>query len=245
MLRQPSVRISCLLTGSAADFVQEGSPADPKVGFPGPVQRFPEKAEELSAFDVLLLGDVDPRLFTDGQLRMVADFVRGGGGLGMVAGPKYAPSSYRKTLLAELLPVNVEKVEPDAKDALFSEGFEPALTEAGRASPICRAWRDCAPAGRGRSRRTCTGTAGASPPARRGTVSRCSPTHPSRQGRHGGPSPLLVVGRSGKGRTLFSAVDDTWRSRDTTNGVEAFAGYWVEQFRYLAAGKDAERGNGE
>jgi uncharacterized membrane protein len=243
MLRQPSVRISCLLTSADLGFTQEGSRADPKIGFPGPLQRFPAKAEELAAFDVLLLGDVDPRQFTDAQLAMIADFVRKGGGLGVAAGPRYTPSAYRKSPLAELLPVNVEKVEPDGKDAQFPDGFQPALTDAGRASPIFRAWREGREArekGRGAEKDYeplywyCRGVT-ARPAADGAEV---LATHPTARA-DGNPVPLLVIGRCGKGRTLFSGIDDSWRWRFAAND-DVFAGYWLEQFRYLAGGKGTD-----
>lgn len=246
MLRQPTVRISCLLTTADPGVAQEGSPADPKVGFPGPVQRFPEKAGELAAFDVLLLGDVDPRLFNNHQLKMIADFVRNGGGFGMVAGPKYAPSAYRPTPLAELLPVNVDKTEPDGKNDQFLDGYQPALTDAGRASPIFRAWRE------GREGREGQGDGAGNDgkaeqaalywycrrvsarPARDGAE--VLATHPTAKAPDGSAAPLLVVGKFGRGRTLFSATDESWRWRFASRD-EAFNGYWVGQLRYLAGRK--------
>ncbi len=48
--------------------------------------------------------------------------------------------------------------------------------------------------------------------------------------------PILVLGRFGAGRTLFSAIDDTWRWRYYT-GESVFDTYWVQQLRYLARSK--------
>jgi hypothetical protein len=42
-----------------------------------------------------------------------------------------------------------------------------------------------------------------------------------------------VLGRFGAGRTLFSAIDDSWRWRYYT-GESVFDTYWVQQLRYLA-----------
>jgi hypothetical protein len=44
------------------------------------------------------------------------------------------------------------------------------------------------------------------------------------------------MGRYGAGRTLFSAIDESWRWRFYT-GESIFNGYWVQQFRFLARGK--------
>jgi hypothetical protein len=52
----------------------------------------------------------------------------------------------------------------------------------------------------------------------------------------GKTGPLLVLGRYGAGRTLFSAIDDSWRWRFYT-GESVFDTYWVQQLRYLARSK--------
>src|SRR5438046_7956021 len=44
------------------------------------------------------------------------------------------------------------------------------------------------------------------------------------------------MGRFGAGRTMFSAIDDTWRWRFYT-GESIFDTYWVQQLRYLARSK--------
>ena len=54
------------------------------------------------------------------------------------------------------------------------------------------------------------------------------PTH--KQG--GMPTPLIVTGLYGKGRTVFSAVCDTWRWRRYT-GEPLFQNYWLQMCRLL------------
>jgi hypothetical protein len=61
-------------------------------------------------------------------------------------------------------------------------------------------------------------------------------THPNDVGPDGRKAPLLVLGRFGAGRTLFSAIDDSWRWRFYT-GEGVFDTYWVQQLRYLARSK--------
>jgi hypothetical protein len=60
--------------------------------------------------------------------------------------------------------------------------------------------------------------------------------HPSVTAPDGRKAPLLVLGRYGAGRTLFSAIDDSWRWRFYT-GENVFDTYWIQQFRYLARSK--------
>src|SRR5204862_3849 len=49
-------------------------------------------------------------------------------------------------------------------------------------------------------------------------------------------APILVFGHFGAGRTMFSAIDDSWRWRFYT-GESVFDTYWVQQLRYLARSK--------
>jgi hypothetical protein len=60
--------------------------------------------------------------------------------------------------------------------------------------------------------------------------------HPTDMDPSNHPAPLLVLGRFGAGRTLFSAIDDSWRWRLYT-GESVFDTYWVQQLRYLARGR--------
>ena len=60
--------------------------------------------------------------------------------------------------------------------------------------------------------------------------------HPGETGPDGRKAPLLVMGRFGAGRTLFSAIDDSWRWRFYT-GEGVFDVYWIQQLRYLARSK--------
>ena len=98
MVRDPAIDVSCLLTSADPGYAQRADPPDPKSGFPGPIDRFPNSPEGLAKYDVVLLGDVDPREFSDGQFRMLIEFVaQTGGGFGMVAGPRFSPAAYRST----------------------------------------------------------------------------------------------------------------------------------------------------
>jgi uncharacterized membrane protein len=250
MIRDKTVNISCLLTSADSNFAQEGDrpepdfgPADPRTGetFPGPITRFPETMAELLKYDVVLFGDVDPRQFTDAQLQMVSDFVnKKGGGFGMVAGPWHSPIAYRNTAIEAVLPVNISRVLPEDPTAEYREGFRPLVTDEGRrgeASTIFRFFADKAQNEkylrddlqpifwycRGISAKPGVGLVYAEHPF-------------DSDPNTGRRAPILVLGRFGAGRTLFSAIDDTWRWRYYT-GESVFDTYWVQQLRYLARSK--------
>ncbi len=229
LMRDPTVEVSLLLTSADPSFRQEGD---------RPITRFPVNMDELLAYDVVLFGDVDPRQFTDRQLQLVNEFVSTkGGGFGMVAGPRWSPQSFRKTAVEPVLPVDISRTESTAATTgTIGEGFRPVLTTAGAQSPVFRFFAD--------------------PEANRSFVQEqlqllfwfsrgvtvkpgvgeALAEHPMETGPDGRKAPILVIGRYGAGRTLYSAIDDSWRWRFYT-GESIFDTYWVQQLRYLARGK--------
>jgi uncharacterized membrane protein len=235
MIRDRTVNISCLLTSADPSFAQEGDPSSE--GFPGPIKRFPESIEEMMHYDVVLFGDVDPRQFTDSQLQLIADFVsKRGGGFGMVAGPKWSPAAYRNTIVEAVLPVSISRAQPDEGTELLTEGFRPVLTRDGAASSIFRFFAD-----RGQNERFLKEELQpmfwyAKGITAKPGVGEVYAEHPGELAPDGRKAPLLVMGRFGAGRTLFSAIDDSWRWRFYT-GESVFDTYWIQQLRYLARSK--------
>ena len=237
MIRDKTVNISCLLTSADPNFAQEGDPPDPSANFPGPVRRFPESIEELANYDVVLFGDVDPRQFSDTQMQLVADFVnKRGGGFGMIAGPQYAPHAFRNTAIEPLLPVVISRVEAEIDPPTITQGFRPVLTKEGQASSVFRFFADRAENEKFLAEgiqqiywycRNLVAKPGS------GEV---FATHPTETGPDGRKAPLLVFGRFGAGRTMFSAIDDSWRWRFYT-GESVFDTYWIQQIRHLARSK--------
>lgn len=227
MIRDKSVNISCLLTSADPTFAQEGD---------RPIKRFPESMTELLDYDVVLFGDVDPRQFTDAQLQLVSDFVsKKGGGFGMVAGPRWSPQAYRNTAIEPILPVILSRV--DSSDTRnITQGFRPVLTRDGESSSIFRFFADRQVNARYIKNDWqpvfwyCRGI------MTKPGVGEVYAEHPTDTGPDGKKAPILVLGRFGAGRTLFSAIDDSWRWRFYT-GESIFDTYWVQQVRYLARSK--------
>jgi uncharacterized membrane protein len=227
MIRDQTIDISCLLTSADPTFAQEGD---------RPITRFPETIQEMMDYDVVIFGDVDPRQFSDSQLQLVSDFVaKRGGGFGMVAGPRWSPAMYRGTPIEAILPVNISRVVTD-DDSPITQGFRPALTKVGSESSIFRFFADRAVNEKYIREEIqplywyCKGIT-----AKPG-VGEVFAEHPTESGPDGRKAPILVLGRFGAGRTLFSAIDDSWRWRMYT-GESIFDTYWVQQVRYLARSK--------
>lgn len=225
LLRDKSIHLSTLLTSADPGFLQEGDM---------PIRYFPQSMDQLLQYDVVLIGDVDPRQFTDAQLQCLRDFVmKKGGGLGMIAGPKFSPAAWRGTPVETALPVDIASASPDERPV---EAFRPALTAEGEQSPVFRFFADRSTNARYIREQL--------PPlywlsrgvTARPAVAEVYAEHPTLTGPDGRRALLLAVGRAGAGRTLFSAIDDSWRWRYYT-GESIFDTYWVQQVRYLARGK--------
>jgi uncharacterized membrane protein len=231
LLRDKTVAVSCLLAGADYDFLQEGNKPLPSSGkdVPG---HFPDTLEQMMDYDVLVIGDVDPHFFSDSQLQLISEFVSRGGGLLMVAGERWTPQAYHNTPIEPLLPITLSHVEPTDPNGNITEGFRPVLTPAGEATGIYRFFPTNAANDQFLKNAIpelfwfCRGIT-AKP-----SVGEVLAEHPTELGPDGHKAPLLVAGRFG-GRTLFSAIDDSWRLR-FYNDEHVFDSYWVQQLRFLA-----------
>lgn len=79
---------------------------------------FPETAEDLYRYDLLVLGDIEAGFFSQGQLELVRDFIRKRGGtLLCLGGPNsFSEGRYGDTLIAGLLPVVLSKQRPGVEE---------------------------------------------------------------------------------------------------------------------------------
>jgi uncharacterized membrane protein len=97
---------------------------------------FPSTAEELFAFQGLILGDVEIGYFTTAQRELIRQFAdrRGGGILFLGGRATLADGGYGASPFAELLPVAL----PDRKGTFHRDEAAAEVTAAGRDSLICR-----------------------------------------------------------------------------------------------------------
>jgi hypothetical protein len=212
---------------------------------------FPATREELDVYDVIIIGDCDPRhpKLGDKRLRNLVDFVRGdhgrgpdgkapkvsktGGGLLMIAGPNYAPHAFRDTPLAAVLPV--ESGRPPAEPDEQLDSYRLHLTPAGRISPIrfsnsdsvnLATWKKLAPMywfAQGYRTKPLAEILAVHPTEKAASV------QPGQDGR----LPLIVQHIVGSGRCMFFGFDETWRWRFREN-EEYFNKFWTQTIRYLS-----------
>ncbi len=97
LLREPSIVSSSMLLSATRRYVQEGDEL---------IARIPTTLEEWEPFDVIVLGDVRPELFSDQQLETLRDHIlTRGAGLLWIAGPSSVPDAYLSSPLSVLLPM--------------------------------------------------------------------------------------------------------------------------------------------
>lgn len=196
---------------------------------------FPIK-EELNNFDVVILGDVDPKhpQLGEANLKNLADFVRErGGGLLTIAGERYSPHAFRRTPLEDVLPIELLAAPPPAE---HPTGYRPQLTTVGRFHPVFRfhpdeaentaIWNKLAPL---------YWWSEGYRPKQAAEVLMTHPDQPAAEPRRPGEElhALMVQQFVGAGRSLFLGVEETWRWRHREHEVH-FNRFWIQLVRHLA-----------
>ncbi len=89
--------------------------------------------EKIDSFDLIILDGFENRgILPLAYLQNIADFVRGGGGLLLTAGPEFiGRGSLQDTPLGDILPVHVPE-----EGGLLQQRFQPAPTTLGRRHPV-------------------------------------------------------------------------------------------------------------
>ncbi len=223
LMRDETMKVSCFLASADFDFPQEGTL---------PLAILPTKEEELAVYDVVIIGDVPKKLFSDQQLELFHRFVeRLGGGLLMEAGPFFAPREYRGTVMEKMLPADISG--PGASPQGTSAEWKPVLTPEGDSHAMTRF-----DANAEANRKIWDGLAGFYwhyPIDRAKPGAQVLLTHPTDRSQWG-PRPLLMTQFYGSGKTAFLAVDSTWLWRGRI-GDRWFAKFWGQVIRDLSQGK--------
>jgi len=104
------------------------------------LDQFP-KDEELFKFDVVIFGDVDPKLLSQAQIDLLERYVSEvGGAIVFLAGKRYNPSAYRGTKFEKMLPVELEPASAEAAGGtgVFDKPIAMKLTPEGRNSDMLK-----------------------------------------------------------------------------------------------------------
>ena len=193
--------------------------ADPKLsqGAGSPyIEKFPAKKEDLLGYDLVIIGDVDVKSFTSEQIDTLGEFVsKFGGAITFIAGHQFNPSSYVNTVLAKLLPVEVDS------SSAFQQGggSHPTtlvLTGLGRANPMLKLspdeqqnaeiWRNFPP----------IQWINRVPRAKAGAQVLLEDTDPAKANRQS-RMPAMALQQYGIGQVLYIGTDNMWRWRQEGN----------------------------
>jgi hypothetical protein len=239
LIRDPTMEAQVLLYSADKDFFQESSPGVPAL------RAFPEGKEKLFQYHVVILGDVDPDTdkLTTQEMDLLKDFVSdAGGGVVFIAGQNANPSRYLHTPLEQLLPVEVPAAGRGAGESRSpTERFNVKLTGVGKELPVMRLDND--PARNVELWENPLQSEGGGLPAfywfaevnreKVGAVKLAVHTkaHPIY-----GPYVIFAFQNFGKGRTFFSAVDNTWRWRAGVDNLY-FYKFWRQVIRFAASGR--------
>jgi hypothetical protein len=186
-------------------------------------------AKELPGYDVVLLGDVDPKGpgLGEAALRRLADYVRGGGGLLVQAGPRYTLHALKGTHLADVLSVEITSDRRPAYQD-WTDGFRPELTPLGRWHPSFRFSDE--PDESAATWNHLPAVYWHAEGYRPRRAAEVLAVHPE-AGRAG--QPLIVQGYAGSGRSLVLGVNETWRWESRAD-AKVYGQFWMQTLRYLA-----------
>ncbi len=225
LLRDRRVELKCtLLEGDPGIATGANSPY---------LEEFPKTKDELFKYDLVIWGDVDPKLMKPEQLDALNQFVAVfGGALLMVAGKRDNPLSYRGTVLEKMLPVELDASAVDSGAESATAPVQLELTAEGKASPMLRLaddemenqvrWRSLPPI-------YWDARVGRNKP---GAEVLLVDTDASKAGRFG-KMPVLATQQYGSGRTMFLGTDNTWRWRRNV-GEAYFTTFWSQIVQRLA-----------
>ncbi|MFO0830894.1 MAG: hypothetical protein U0637_03515 [Phycisphaerales bacterium] len=234
ILREKSFRSTNMLLASNRRSIQEGTDR---------LETLPRSAQEWSTFDVIIMGDLRPAVFTREQMESIRTQVsERGAGLLMIGGPSFTPGAWTGTPLGELLPFSVPTGEAGGTLPTFHENVLLAPGPAARQYGVLQLgessdqpWPEALtnPDLKWNAFRWAQRIDPASLKPSAETIALAAPA-----GGEGTPqpgTPLVVTMRYGAGRIVYVATDETWRYR-YGRGETLTERFWIPVLRLLARG---------
>ncbi len=190
------------------------------------VSRFPQEAQDLFEYDLIIIGDVPAMTFTPTQMELIERLVRErGGSVLMLAGRRQAPATFAGTPIETLLPVRPRSGGPVA----VSDDLAPRVTPEGRRAGVTLLEAD---------------------PQRNDEIwSLVKPLYgvPPLAGAKPGATvlldlpgvgdvrdyPLVAWHRYGSGKAMYVGTDQLWRLR-FKRGDFHHARFWGQSIQFLA-----------
>lgn len=216
----------------------DGDPGIAKTENSPYIESFPKtKAELNDKFDVMILGDVDPKKFTAEQLTNISDFVTiAGGGFIMIAGRGYSPNAYVNTPIEKMLPVDLDAgkfFQPSGPNAdVYDKPIHMELTPKGARNGMLRLsdkeeesmrrWKELPPI-------FWAARVGRAKPAAEALLVDPDPARAVR----GEKMPIVALQQYKLGQVIFVGTDNTWRWR-RNKGDEFYITLWGQMIQRVA-----------
>jgi hypothetical protein len=206
LLRDRRIELKCVLI--------EGGRGISRAADSPYLAEIPTRREELFKYDLIILGDVDPKILTtqhqENLNKLVSDF---GGALVVLAGKRFMPAAYRRSVLDKLLPVEFDAPTLESnQDPVADKPIQLQLTSAGRASPMLRlSDKDTENADLWAQLPPVYWVARVSRPKPAAEVLIVDPD-PAKESRFG-KMPVIAVQQYGLGQVMFVGTDNLWRWR--------------------------------
>ncbi|MCA9271318.1 MAG: hypothetical protein KDA41_22700, partial [Planctomycetales bacterium] len=187
------------------------------------------KRSEFFASDIIFLGDMPASAFSDRFYEMTREFVAEfGGGLVVIAGPRFGPNELSQTALADMLPVELDPSLP----IVDRESFRLELTPEGQAADFMQLGENddenlSAWANLGRLEWY-------QPVRKPSPLAEVLAEHPTDVCADGKTKqPLVAVRRYGKGEVVYIATNEMWRLR-RRYGERYYRQFWSQLMNRLA-----------
>lgn len=221
LMRDPGVAVNTLLL----------HPDMKRGGGRGYIKAFPDGKDKISEYDVIFIGDVGVGKgeLTQENLKMIKGVVeKQGSGLVFLPGIRGRQLTFGKTVLNDLLPVELDPANP--KGSAFRTPSRLKLTRSG--SDHLLTLLTSSPAGNYMLWKNLPGFYWSAPVLRAKPGSDVLAVHSSQRNQWG-RIPLLVTQKQGNGTVLFLGTDNAWRWR---RGVEDRFHYrfWGQVVRWMA-----------
>lgn len=224
LLRDRRIELKC--------FLIEGDKAITRAPNSPYIEKFPATREELFKYDLILLGDVDPKNFSRTQLEYVQEFVsKFGGAVIALAGARHMPWEYKGSPIEKIFPVEFEGSVPQAPP-LMNRPISVELTPSGKSSQMLtiaddsesnlKQWQSLPPI-------FWSARVGRAKPAAEVLLVDGDPLKATALGK----MPLMAMQQFGVGHVLFIGTDNTWRWRKN-NGEKLHQIFWGQVLQRMA-----------
>jgi len=238
LLREKSIRSTTMLLSAEKRYIQEGTDR---------IESIPRNVTEWAAFDVVMMGDVRPGLFSEDQLRALREAIAERGvGLLWIGGPSFTPTAWRGTLMGDLLPFALGAGDSVSGGGNVESAIGPVLMEPGPAATAYGLMQLGEFTGEASWPSTLTDAQLGWPKLQwsqtiaQGSLKPASEVLAFARGVSGNAvspqaTPLIVTMRYGGGRCVYVGTDETWRYR-YGRGETLTERLWIPMVRLLARG---------